>query len=70
MDAERVDAVLVDALRVLVLVPGRFVAWFGNAHVRRTEDCAVPVGHEKVIALVQTVRACLFAIVSESVWQG
>ena len=29
------------------------------SHVRRAEDCAVPVGHEKIIALVQAVGACL-----------
>ena len=27
--------------------------------MRRAEDCAVPVGHEKIIALVQAVGACL-----------
>ena len=28
-------------------------------YVRRSEDSAVPVGHEKVIAVVETVRASL-----------
>jgi hypothetical protein len=32
--------------------------------VRWAEDCAVPVGHEKIIALVQAVGACLCVIVS------
>jgi hypothetical protein len=32
--------------------------------VRRTKNCAVPVGHEQVIALVQAVRACLYCSVS------
>jgi len=32
------------------------------SHVRWAEDCAVPVGHEKIIALVQAVRACLCSI--------
>lgn len=27
--------------------------------MRRAEDCAVPVGHEKIIAFVQAVGACL-----------
>ena len=32
--------------------------------MRGTKDCAVPVGHEQVIALIQTVGACLYRIVS------
>ena len=32
--------------------------------MRWAEDCAVPVGHEKIIALVQAVGACLCVIVS------
>jgi hypothetical protein len=34
---------------------------YGCSHVRRAEDCAVPVGHEKIIAFVQAVgaRLCL-----------
>jgi hypothetical protein len=30
--------------------------------VRRAEDCAVPVGHEKIIAFVQAVGACLCSV--------
>ena len=33
-------------------------------YVRRSEDSAVPVGHEKVIAVVETVRASLCDFVS------
>lgn len=36
----------------------------GDAHVGRTKNSAVPVGHEQVIALVQAVGACLCRIVS------
>jgi hypothetical protein len=36
----------------------------GDAHVRRTKNCAVPVGHEQIIALVQAVGACLYWVVS------
>lgn len=70
MDFERVDAVLVYALLVggsQSSANGAVIAGRSPrvcSHVRWAEDCAVPVGHEKIIALVQTVGACLYAIVS------
>jgi len=49
---------------VVWLVIDVVIEWVGIAHVRRTKNCAVPVGHEQVIALVQAVGACLYNIVS------
>ena len=40
------------------------IQWAADTHVRRAKNCAVPVGHEQVIALVQAVGACLYRIVS------
>lgn len=38
--------------------------------MRRAKDCAVPVGHEQVVTLVQAIGACLCRIVSAYVSQG
>jgi len=33
-------------------------------YVRRSKDGAVPVGHEKIVAVIETVRTCLYDSVS------
>lgn len=42
-----------------------WVEWLSEAtHVRWTEDGAVPVCHEEVVAFIETVGACLWGAVS------
>lgn len=57
-DLQTVNTVLVHALSssepMLVLLAVKGMEW-GHSYVRRTEDGAVPVGHEEVITLVETV---------------
>lgn len=49
---------------IVWLVVDIVMKWPGDAHVRGTKNCAVPVGHKQVIALVQAVGARLYRTVS------
>ena len=55
-DLQTVNAVLVYTLSGSELMPVSLEAeGMGVVYVRRTEDGAVPVGHEEVVSLVETV---------------
>jgi len=66
VDFERIDAVLVHALRrrqrvscclrSILPVDGKEV---GDTYVRWAENGAVPVRHEEIVAFVETVGTCL-----------
>lgn len=57
VNLEAVDPVFVNALDSV----SKYEAIDGlTTHVGRPENGPVPVGHEKVLAVFQTVRACLY----------
>ena len=60
MDTQAIDAILVSTLRVQICQSGeRHMVAIGGTYMRGTEYGAVPVGHEKVVTVRETVGAGL-----------
>jgi hypothetical protein len=62
VNLDGVYAVLVYALPDSVSVQTKSLGQRTLTHMWWSEDCAVPVCHEEIITLVETVRTCLYYV--------